>query len=165
MGHKMSKSLGNIISPKDITKKYGTDTLRLKITVLDIFYTKTYILFFSISRWWVASHGTQHMSITVSDKLFQNCAENLSKIRSTLRYLNGAIGDNSRTTNKIDCENKCLSHLDRYLLSSVHNFENEVNIFEIEFSKSVILIKNVHRFKKTTTYTNTTEQQQTFLTL
>ncbi|XP_055914173.1 isoleucine--tRNA ligase, mitochondrial [Eupeodes corollae] len=103
-GHKMSKSLGNIISPKDITKKYGTDTL----------------------RWWVASHGTQHMSITVSDKLLQHCAESLSKIRSTLRYLNGAIGDNSRSTNKIDCENKCLTHLDRYLLSCVHNFEKEV---------------------------------------
>ncbi|XP_055843625.1 isoleucine--tRNA ligase, mitochondrial [Episyrphus balteatus] len=103
-GHKMSKSLGNIISPKDITKKYGTDTL----------------------RWWVASHGTQHMSITVCDKLLQHCAENLSKIRSTLRYLNGAIGDHSRSTNKIDCENKCLTHLDRYLLSCINQFENEI---------------------------------------
>jgi len=28
-GHKMSKSLGNVIDPEDIIKKFGTDTLRL----------------------------------------------------------------------------------------------------------------------------------------
>lgn len=27
-GNKMSKSLGNVISPKNITKKHGTDVLR-----------------------------------------------------------------------------------------------------------------------------------------
>jgi len=28
-GHKMSKSLGNVIDPEDIIKKFGADTLRL----------------------------------------------------------------------------------------------------------------------------------------
>jgi len=101
-GHKMSKSLGNVISPKQITKKYGTDAL----------------------RWWVASHGTQHMSITVSDKLLQQAAENLSKVRGTLRYLKGVIGE--RQTDKELLLNLDKSYLNRYLLSQLVEFESEV---------------------------------------
>uniref|UniRef100_T1GHN0 isoleucine--tRNA ligase n=1 Tax=Megaselia scalaris TaxID=36166 RepID=T1GHN0_MEGSC len=73
-GLKMSKSLGNVISPSEIIKKFGTDSL----------------------RWWVAAHGTQHMSITVSNKLLQQSAESVSKIRATLRYLNGVLGEGDR---------------------------------------------------------------------
>jgi len=98
----MSKSLGNVISPKQITKKYGTDAL----------------------RWWVASHGTQHMSITVSDKLLQQAAENLSKVRGTLRYLKGVIGE--RQTDKELLLNLDKSYLNRYLLSQLVEFESEV---------------------------------------
>jgi len=101
-GHKMSKSLGNVISPKQITKKFGTDAL----------------------RWWVASHGTQHMSITVSDKLLQQAAENLSKVRGTLRYLKGVIGE--RQTDKKMLLNLDKSYLNRYLLSQLVEFESEV---------------------------------------
>jgi len=98
----MSKSLGNVISPKQITKRYGTDAL----------------------RWWVASHGTQHMSITVSDKLLQQAAENLSKVRGTLRYLKGVIGE--RQTDKELLLNLDKSYLNRYLLSQLVEFESEV---------------------------------------
>ncbi len=34
-GHKMSKSLGNVISPQDIIKKYGADILRLWVAMSD----------------------------------------------------------------------------------------------------------------------------------
>lgn len=95
----MSKSLGNVISPKQITKKYGTDAL----------------------RWWVASHGTQHMSITVSDKLLQQAAENLSKVRGTLRYLNGVIAQDLSVTIEDN------SYLNKYLLHSLLGFEEEVS--------------------------------------
>jgi len=98
----MSKSLGNVISPKQITKKYGTDAL----------------------RWWVASHGTQHMSITVSDKLLQQAAENLSKVRGTLRYLKGVIGE--RQTDKELPATFNQSYLNRFLLSQLVEFESEV---------------------------------------
>lgn len=97
----MSKSLGNVISPKQITKKYGTDVL----------------------RWWVASHGTQHMSITVSDKLLQQAAENLSKVRGTLRYLNGVIGQQQDLPVTIDDK----SYLNKYLLHNLLGFEEEVS--------------------------------------
>lgn len=75
-------------------------------------------------RWWVALHGTQHMAITVSDKLLQQSAESLHKIRLILRYLNGVIGDKVR-------EDKCKTfekqiYLNRYLLSKLVDLESEV---------------------------------------
>lgn len=45
-GHKMSKSLGNIISPQDISVKYGVDSLRyvkhFEIRHLTIFFISKY---------------------------------------------------------------------------------------------------------------------------
>ncbi|KAH8392050.1 hypothetical protein KR200_009990 [Drosophila serrata] len=119
-GYKMSKSLGNVISPKQITKKYGTDAL----------------------RWWVASHGTQHMSITVSDKLLQQAAENVSKMRGTLRYLKGVIGEKGA-----DQEQQLLpdrSYLNRYLLSQLVEFESEVSKLynAYEYNRVVACIQN-----------------------
>ncbi|XP_055382619.1 isoleucine--tRNA ligase, mitochondrial isoform X2 [Condylostylus longicornis] len=108
-GHKMSKSLGNIISPKNIITKYGTDTL----------------------RWWVASHGTQNTSITVSETLLKSSAENVAKIRSILRYLNGALGDNSKFSLdniKLDVNSK-LCYLDKFMLNELHKFGNEVTSY------------------------------------
>ncbi|XP_016926678.4 isoleucine--tRNA ligase, mitochondrial [Drosophila suzukii] len=119
-GHKMSKSLGNVISPKHITKKYGTDAL----------------------RWWVASHGTQHMSITVSDKLLQQAAENLSKVRGTLRYLKGVIGE--RQTDKELPTTFDQSYLNRFLLSQLVEFESEVeHLYKAyEYNRVVACVQN-----------------------
>ncbi|EDV52202.2 uncharacterized protein Dere_GG15950 [Drosophila erecta] len=119
-GYKMSKSLGNVISPKQITKKYGTDAL----------------------RWWVASHGTQHMSITVSDKLLQQAAENLGKVRGTLRYLKGVIGEKQSAEKLIPTSDK--SYLNRYLLSELVEFESEVEKLynAYEYNRVVAYVQN-----------------------
>ncbi|XP_017015792.2 isoleucine--tRNA ligase, mitochondrial [Drosophila takahashii] len=119
-GYKMSKSLGNVISPKEITKKYGTDTL----------------------RWWVASHGTQHMSITVSDKLLQQAAENLSKVRGTLRYLKGVIGERQANKELLTTPEK--SYLNRYLRSQLVEFEAEVEKLykAYEYNRVVACVQN-----------------------
>lgn len=79
-----------------------------------------------VRRWWVASHGTQHMAITVSDKLLQQAAESLSKIRLTLRYLNGVIntrGEQNKTIGDV----KGLKYLNQYLLSKIVDFDKEVS--------------------------------------
>ncbi|XP_065359471.1 isoleucine--tRNA ligase, mitochondrial [Calliphora vicina] len=119
-GHKMSKSLGNVISPTDIRKTYGVDVL----------------------RWWVASHGTQHMAITVSDKLLQQSAENLSKIRSTLRYLNGVIGERSNITNCLAIDKQI--YLNRYLLNKLFDFEQEIfSLYDCyEYNRVVANVQN-----------------------
>ncbi|XP_064548348.1 isoleucine--tRNA ligase, mitochondrial [Drosophila montana] len=118
-GHKMSKSLGNVISPKQITKKYGTDVL----------------------RWWVAFHGTQHMSITVSDKLLQQSAENLSKVRGTLRYLNGVI---NQKEHKLPGPTLNDSYLNKYLLHNLLGFEQEIQkLYDAyEYNRVVASIQN-----------------------
>ena len=63
-GKKMSKSLGNVITPSEITNKLGADILRL----------------------WVASvNYTQE--ITVSDEIFKRQADAYRRIRNTSRFL------------------------------------------------------------------------------
>lgn len=61
---KMSKSLGNVIAPQDIVKKYSRDILRL----------------------WVASSDFEG-DVVVSEKLLGNLAEVYKKIRNTCRFL------------------------------------------------------------------------------
>ncbi|EDV97417.1 isoleucine--tRNA ligase, mitochondrial [Drosophila grimshawi] len=120
-GHKMSKSVGNVISPKQITKKYGTDVL----------------------RWWVASHGTQHMSITVSDKLLQQAADNLSKVRGTLRYLNGVINQKEQQQD-LSIPTGSNSYLNQYILHSLLGFEEEIEKLynAYEYNRVVATIQN-----------------------
>ncbi|KAM8709739.1 hypothetical protein ACLKA7_016532 [Drosophila subpalustris] len=121
-GHKMSKSLGNVISPKQITKKYGTDVL----------------------RWWVASHGTQHMAITVSDKLLQQSAENLSKVRGTLRYLNGVISQQQEQLDELSMAKQDGSYLNKYLLHQLVGFEEEIEKLynAYEYNRVVSSVQN-----------------------
>uniref|UniRef100_A0A1B0FCG8 isoleucine--tRNA ligase n=1 Tax=Glossina morsitans morsitans TaxID=37546 RepID=A0A1B0FCG8_GLOMM len=120
-GHKMSKSLGNIISPKDISAKYGVDSL----------------------RWWVAAHGTQHMAINVSHQLVQQAAESLGKIRAILRYLNGSIEDKSlKSSNMLTTTAE--SYLNRFLLSQLYSFEKEVfSLYDCyEYNRVIACIQN-----------------------
>ena len=60
---KMSKSLGNVISPQNVMNKLGADILRL----------------------WVAS--TDYTAeMTVSDEIFKRSADRYRRIRNTSRY-------------------------------------------------------------------------------
>ena len=67
-GQKMSKSLGNGISPKDVIKEHGTDVLRLWAASVD--YTKD------------ASIGPAALA---------HAAETLRKLRSVVRYILGNV--------------------------------------------------------------------------
>ncbi len=69
-GEKMSKSKGNVISPLDIAKQYGTEILRL----------------------WVAMSDYQNDQ-KVSDDILKQNAEQYRKIRNTLRFLLANIDD------------------------------------------------------------------------
>ncbi|MDR1012528.1 MAG: isoleucine--tRNA ligase [Coxiellaceae bacterium] len=69
-GHKMSKSLGNVISPQDIVNKYGADILRLWVGT-------TYL----------------HDDLTVSDEVFQRVIDIYRLIRNTARFILGNLYD------------------------------------------------------------------------
>jgi isoleucyl-tRNA synthetase len=117
-GRKMSKSLGNIISPDTIVKKYGIDVMRL----------------------WIAAHATQHSLIPVSNKLLDDSANNLIKLRSTLKYLLGVVGSNS--DGAIDVAQ--LTHLDRFILHQLSDYvDNARNAYEsFQFNRIVAMSNN-----------------------
>lgn len=100
-GHKMSKSLGNVISPKDIIGKYGIDTM----------------------RWWIAAHSVQHTIVPVSHSLLEGSAEIVQKLRSLLRYMNGVIG---KSTNDSNNSKIGMTHLDRYMLDLLQKFDSNI---------------------------------------
>lgn len=63
-GHKMSKSLGNVISPNDVNNKWGADILRL----------------------WVAG-ADYRGEIVISEEIFKRTADIYRRIRNTARFL------------------------------------------------------------------------------
>ncbi len=69
-GRAMHKSLGNVVSPEEVIKKYGADVLRLWAALAD--YSD---------------------DVRLSDKLLEGPRDAYRKIRNTLRYLLGNIWD------------------------------------------------------------------------
>lgn len=67
---KMSKSLGNGISPEDILKEYGADVMRL----------------------WVAS-ADYRQDMRISKDMLKHISQNYLKIRNTARYILGNLAD------------------------------------------------------------------------
>ena len=65
-GLKMSKSVGNVIAPEDILKKYGADILRI----------------------WVASSNYEE-DLRIDYSILEQHADSYRKIRNTFRYLLG----------------------------------------------------------------------------
>lgn len=90
-GRKMSKSLGNVISPQDIIKDYGADILRL---------------------WVTASNYNE--DIRISSEILSRLAEAYRKIRNTTRFILSNLYDFNPNTDKIGYEN--LRKLDKWIL-------------------------------------------------
>ena len=95
-GQKMSKSVGNVIAPEDILKKYGADILRV---------------------WVAASNYAEDLRIDHS--ILEQHAEAYRKIRNTFRYLLGNLNDNFSEIDfkKVDLNN--LPELEQYLLHKI----------------------------------------------
>ena len=89
-GRKMSKSLGNVISPDDILKKYGVDILRL---------------------WVVASD--YYDDLKLDNAILQSQAESYRRIRNTFRFL---IGNLNNYKNEESIDEKEFPELEQYLL-------------------------------------------------
>ena len=104
-GLKMSKSLGNVIAPEDILKKYGADILRI----------------------WVSSSDYSE-DLRIDYSILDQHAESYRKIRNTFRYLLGNINDDFNEVNleKINIDE--LPELEKFMLHKIYcldeNFKN-----------------------------------------
>ncbi|MGA2774628.1 MAG: isoleucine--tRNA ligase [Candidatus Omnitrophota bacterium] len=90
-GRKMSKSLGNVISPFDIIKDYGADILRM----------------------WVAS-SDYNEDIRISKEILTRLSEAYRKIRNTARFILSNLYDFNPDTDKVSYEN--LRKIDKWIL-------------------------------------------------
>ena len=119
-GKKMSKSLGNVISPQDVMKKYGADILRL----------------------WVASSNYQD-DVRLSEEILVRLTDAYRKMRNTLRYLLGNLYDFNPKKDSIKPEN--MLEIDRWMLSRLAALieETEKNYKDYMFYK---IYRSIYNF-------------------
>ncbi len=101
-GLKMSKSLGNVIAPEDILKKYGADILRI----------------------WVASSNYAE-DLRIDYSILDQHAESYRKIRNTFRYLLGNLNDNFEQINLENIEIENLPELEQFMLHKIYNLNSK----------------------------------------
>ena len=144
-GHKMSKSLGNVISPNDVIKQMGAEIIRL----------------------WVVSVDTTS-DVAVSQNILRQTSESYRKIRNTFRYMLANTSDFDPQTNRVayedlnsidqymevklnDLVKNCLDSYERYDFNNVYKkifafISNDLSAFYLDFAKDVLYIesKNSH---------------------
>ncbi len=111
-GLKMSKSLGNVISPEDILKKYGADILRI----------------------WVASSNYAE-DLRIDYSILDQHAESYRKIRNTFRYLLGNLNDKFKENDLEKVEVNKLPELEQFILHKIYklNLDFEKNFKNYNF--------------------------------
>jgi len=101
-GKKMSKSVGNVISPQEVMKKYGADILRL----------------------WVASSDYE-CDIKLSPEILERLADGYRKIRNTFRFLLSNLYDFDPAADAVGEDS--LLEIDRWMLSQLHALLKNAN--------------------------------------
>ena len=113
-GMKMSKSLGNVISPEDILKNYGADILRV----------------------WVASSDYSE-DLRIDKNILTQHAESYRKIRNTFRFMLGNLQDKFEQQNFEKLDPKDYDELEQYILHKLYCISKSVtdNLKNYNFHK------------------------------
>ncbi|MDD2418033.1 MAG: isoleucine--tRNA ligase [Oscillospiraceae bacterium] len=101
-GHKMSKSLGNVIKPEQVVNEYGADILRL----------------------WVASIDYR-VDVRLSKDILKQLSEAYRKIRNTARFILSNLNDFNPDTDFV-ADNK-LEEIDRWAMMRLDDLAAQVN--------------------------------------
>ncbi len=99
-GHKMSKSLGNVVSPDKVIKSLGADVLRLWVAATDY-------------------KGELH----VSDEILKRTSDAYRRIRNTAKFLLGNLSDFSQS-DSVPFEN--MLALDQWVVSRASELQQEI---------------------------------------
>ncbi|XP_015438949.1 PREDICTED: isoleucine--tRNA ligase, mitochondrial [Dufourea novaeangliae] len=125
-GLKMSKSVGNVIDPEEILLG-GSNLEKSPVYGVDVL------------RWWVASHGTQHMKIPVSKVLLDGCKQSIHKLRLILRFLLGCLYPHHQGVH-------CEPHyriIDKYMLYALYHYNEQMlehyNNYEYHHASKTIM--------------------------
>ena len=113
-GMKMSKSLGNVISPENILKDYGADILRV----------------------WVASSDYAE-DLRIDKNILIQHAESYRKIRNTFRFMMGNLKDKFEKQNFENLDIKNFDELEQYILHKLYQINKSVeeNLKNYNFHK------------------------------
>jgi isoleucyl-tRNA synthetase len=119
-GKKMSKSMGNVMSPDDVIKTYGADILRL----------------------WCASVDYRE-DVKISENILKQMAEAYRRVRNTARYILGNTSDFDPDTDRVSYED--LPEIDRWAMHKLETLKRKVteNYNKYEFYN---LFHDIHYF-------------------
>jgi isoleucyl-tRNA synthetase len=95
-GRKMSKSLGNVIAPQEISKKFGAEILRL----------------------WVSAEDYRE-DVRISDEILNRLVEAYRRVRNTARFLISNLYDFDAAKDRVPRAE--LDELDRWILQRTEN--------------------------------------------
>ena len=102
-GRKMSKSQGNALKVEDLLKDFGAD----------------------VCRWWVSSLNTEN-DIKVDHKFFELAGEEYRKVRNTLRFILGNLGDFAFDRDKVRFEDDDASSIDAWATKAIIDLSDVV---------------------------------------
>ncbi|MDG2061437.1 MAG: isoleucine--tRNA ligase [SAR86 cluster bacterium] len=100
-GKKMSKSIGNVISPQQVWDSKGADVLRAWISATDY-----------------------RNEMVVSEEILQRSADSYRRIRNTIRFLLGNLHDYDDSRDALDI--KDLAELDKWMITRTKNLQEEI---------------------------------------
>jgi len=100
-GRKMSKSVGNVVAPEDVIKKFGADILRL----------------------WCAAQDYRDDN-RISQEILTRVAESYRRIRNTCRYILGNISDFDMNTETVSFSE--MPEIDRWALHHLELLKEKV---------------------------------------
>ncbi|MEE8448488.1 MAG: isoleucine--tRNA ligase [Thermodesulfobacteriota bacterium] len=100
-GRKMSKSMGNVMAPEKVIKRYGAEILRL----------------------WVAAEDYRE-DIKISEEILSRLTEAYRRIRNTCRFLLGNLYDFDPGADAVDYEQ--LEEVDRWILHRLNQVVTKV---------------------------------------
>jgi len=100
-GRKMSKSVGNVVAPEDVIKKFGADILRLWVAAMDY-----------------------HDDTRISQEILTRVAESYRRIRNTCRYILGNINGFDPVTQSVPFAD--MPEIDRWAMHQLEILKERV---------------------------------------